>query len=294
MSFGFYLVDAFTTTPLMGNPCAVVLDADRLSAEQMLQIAREMNQSETAFLMNSDVADLKARYFTPAGEIPLAGHPTIASIHTAIQVGIISVQEGQNVFSLELNDGPIRIEVQKSQERTHIKMFQRKPQFGYIHDPGTVLPLFGLTGDDIMPGSVIQTVSTGTPQMMILLTGQKVLKKIQLKVDSYNAYKEEKKFFSTHLFCLKGISDDAQTFARHFVAPPDLIEDAFTGSATGNMGAYLWKYELIVKPTFIAEQGHWMGRPGRALVEVIGPAAAMESVAIAGAAVTTVKGELFL
>ncbi|MEL6823541.1 MAG: PhzF family phenazine biosynthesis isomerase, partial [Calditrichota bacterium] len=71
-------IDAFTERPYGGNPCAVVFDADFLSTEQMQTIALEMNLSETAFLMKSDKADFRARYFTPSEEIPLAGHPTIS------------------------------------------------------------------------------------------------------------------------------------------------------------------------------------------------------------------------
>jgi PhzF family phenazine biosynthesis protein len=72
-------VDAFTDRPLKGNPCAIVFDADSLDDATMLAIAREMNLSETAFVLRSDIADVRARYFTPAEEIPLAGHPTIAT-----------------------------------------------------------------------------------------------------------------------------------------------------------------------------------------------------------------------
>ena len=100
-------------------------------------------------------------------------------------------------------------------------------------------------------------------------------------------------FFSPHLFCLGGVEVGA-TFARHFGAPPDTMEDPFTGSATGGMAAYLWHYGLIEQPTFIAEQGHWINRPGRAQVEVIGPRDAIETVKVGGPAVTVLTGELTL
>jgi trans-2,3-dihydro-3-hydroxyanthranilate isomerase len=74
--------------------------------------------------------------------------------------------------------------------------------------------------------------------------------------------------------------------------PPDTQEDAFTGSATGGMAAYLWKYGLLKKKTFVAEQGHWMGRPGKAFVELIGPTEDIECVCVTGSAVTVVKGTL--
>ncbi|HKG21794.1 MAG TPA: PhzF family phenazine biosynthesis protein [Blastocatellia bacterium] len=81
--------------------------------------------------------------------------------------------------------------------------------------------------------------------------------------------------------------------ARHFGVPPDTREDPFTGSATGGMAAYLWHYGLIYQHRFIAEQGHWMHRPGEATVEVIGPPEAIETVKAGGPAVTVMRGELF-
>jgi trans-2,3-dihydro-3-hydroxyanthranilate isomerase len=101
----------------------------------MLSIAREMNQSETAFLMKSQTADLRARYFTPEREIPLAGHPTIASIHAALELGWLSANQAE--ISLELNEGPIRVGLEESPEGLLIRMFQRKPVFGEIHDPAS-------------------------------------------------------------------------------------------------------------------------------------------------------------
>ena len=74
----------------------------------------------------------------------------------------------------------------------------------------------------------------------------------------------------------------AQTFARHFGTPPDLMEDPFTGSATGGMAAYLWRYNLIAEPAFIAEQGHWMNRPGQGTAEVIGPPDDIQTVKVGG------------
>ena len=101
-------------------------------------------------------------------------------------------------------------------------------------------------------------------------------------------------FFSPHLFCLGGATPRGHTFARHFGVPPDATEDPFTGSATGGMAAYLWRYGLIAGPRFVAEQGHWMGRPGHADVEVVGPPDAIETVRVGGAAVTVLRGELAL
>jgi trans-2,3-dihydro-3-hydroxyanthranilate isomerase len=160
--------------------------------------------------------------------------------------------------------------------------------------PEEVMPVFGLTAADVLPDAPLQTVSTGTPQLMIPVRDLDVLRRINVNMLSYVALHERGDFFSTHLFCLRGITDQGHTFARHFSPPPDVFEDPFTGSATGGMGAYLWHHGLIDRPTFIAEQGHWMHRPGLAKVEVVGPRDDIETVKVGGSAVTVLRGELVL
>src|SRR5215510_14136270 len=92
-TFPFMWVDAFTDRSLGGNPCAIVFDADSLDDTTRLAIAHEMNLSETAFVVQSSVADFGARYFTPAEEIPLAGHPTIATTWALIEAGKLLLKE---------------------------------------------------------------------------------------------------------------------------------------------------------------------------------------------------------
>ncbi|MBC6989521.1 PhzF family phenazine biosynthesis protein [Hymenobacter sp. BT491] len=295
-SLPFLLVDAFTTTPLGGNPCAVVLDADELSIETMQRLAREFNQSETAFVRRSSVAEFGVRYFTPAEEIPLAGHPTIATITALLHTGRLTLTGATTTLQLELLEGPIRIDVEApatSHEPPQVLMTQRRPVFGSLHDPAVVMPLFGLTADDLAPGAPIQTVSTGTPQLMMLVRDHDALRRASLPdpagLDRYRAASD---FFSPHLFCLGGATAAGDTFARHFCTPPDVAEDPVTGSATGGMAAYLWHYGHLQKPEFIAEQGHWLGRPGTVTVSIKGPREAIESIQIGGTGVVVVEGLL--
>src|SRR5512147_2837946 len=103
----FMQVDAFTTTPLGGNPCAIIFNADDVDDATRLAIAREMNLSETSFVVRSDIADFGARYFTPAEEIPLAGHPTIATVCALIDSGRLKLTGNLTTISLELRVGLI-------------------------------------------------------------------------------------------------------------------------------------------------------------------------------------------
>jgi len=289
MKLPYLLIDAFTEKPLTGNPCAVFFDTDGLEPGTMQRIASEMNLSESAFVSRSNTADFRVRYFTPAEEIPLAGHPTIATTWALIDSGKIDLSTRE--ISLELNDGPITVTIDgKTGSLPLITMTQRPPQFLSTHDPYKVMPIFGLTEDDLLPDSCVQTVSTGTPQLMIPLKGHASLRKAKLEFSAYTAYRDASDFFSPHLFCLNGFTTAGDVASRHFGVPPDTIEDPFTGSATGGMIAYLWHYKLIRKRKLIVEQGHWMGRPGTGYAEIIGPPDTIDTVRVSGTAVTVIRG----
>lgn len=293
--YPFLLVDAFTDRALAGNPCAIVFESDDMDENLMQAIALEMNLSETAFVRRSSVADFGARYFTPKEEIPLAGHPTIATVFGLVDTGRLKLTSERTSIQLELRVGPIPVEiVTRNGKVTEVIMSQKKPQFLSVHDPKKVVLAFGIRVEDLLQGFPVQTVSTGTPQLMVPLNNQEALRHLQLDVPAYTKLREGSDFFSPHLFCLKGFTAEGQTSARHFGVPPDTPEDPFTGSATGGMAAYLWKYGLLKEPHFVAEQGHWMKRPGKAKVEIVGPRENIETVRVGGGAVTIVRGELGL
>lgn len=294
-TYPFLQVDAFTNKPLGGNSCAVFLDTDEMDAVTMQAIAREQNLSESAFVRRSTVADFGVRYFTPSEEIPMAGHPTIATTVALVAAGRLALTGERTAFMLELKVGPIPIEIHaQAGQVEQVIMSQKPPQFLATHNPAEVLPCFGLLPEDALPNVPIQVVSTGTPQLMVPLRDHDALRRAALHMEHYAALRAQGGFFSAHLFCLGGITPAGDTFARHFVAPPDLIEDPVTGSATGGMGAYLWHYGLLDQPRFVAEQGHWMQRPGTVSVEVVGPRDAIETVRVGGAGVVVIRGELSL
>jgi len=294
-SYPFMQIDAFTDRPLGGNPCAVLFDTDDLADETMQAVALEMNLSETAYARSSRVADFGARYFTPADEIPLAGHPTIATVFGLVHTGRLALQGSHTRITLELKAGVIPIDIFAREGKVErIVMTQKPPRFLRTYDPAAVMPVFGLSSADVLPGMPIQTVSTGTPSLQIPLVGHEALRRAALDIQAYNALKAAGDFFGPHLFCLGGATPAGDTFARHLGAPPDTIEDPFTGSATGSMAAYLWRYGLIERPAFAAEQGHWMGRPGIGWVEVDGPREQPAAVRVGGQAAPVVEGIITL
>lgn len=294
-TYPFMQIDAFTDHPLGGNPCAVIFDTQDMDDATMLAVAREMNLSETAFVRPSNVADFGVRYFTPAEEIPLAGHPTLATTFALVAGGRLKLTAEHVTIQLELKHGPIPVEIySRGGQVERIVMTQRKPQFLSQHDPAEVLPVFGLSAADALPGYPVEVVSTGTPQLMAPLRSLEALRRVRLDMAAYENLRARLGFFSPHLFCLQGVTTLGRTFARHFGTPPDLLEDPFTGSATGGMACYLWKHGLIDQPSFVAEQGHWMGRPGLGTAEVIGPRDDIQTVKVGGGAALCLRGELVL
>ena len=215
-------VDAFTDQPLGGNPCAILFDTADLDPPTMLAIAREMNLSETAFVRHSNIADYGVRYFTPAEEIPLAGHPTIATTFALVETGRLKLQGSVTTIQLELQVGVINVEIFTAHNRIQqIVMSQQKPKFLMTHSPEEVMPIFSLSPVDALTGVPIQTVSTGTPQLMVPARDKEVLRRAHVNIPAYTRYRAKSDFFSPHLFCLEGITPQGDTFARHFGVPPD-------------------------------------------------------------------------
>jgi trans-2,3-dihydro-3-hydroxyanthranilate isomerase len=294
-SFRLLQVDAFTHVPLGGNPCAVVMEADSLSEKEMLMIAKEMNLSETAFTVSSETADFGARYFTPAGEIPFAGHPTVATVIALEAEGFLELPPGagSREVSLELPVGNIPVLLERAEKgNLRVTMTQNAPEFLRTYRPEDILPCFSLSKEDLLEDLPLQTVSTGTPQLMIPLRGHRALRLASPNLPMLAKLVKEGDFSSIHLFCLGGMTPRGATAARHFSAPPEVLEDPFTGSATGSMGAYLWHYELLKEPAFLAEQGHWLYRPGEAAVEVLGDRKDIRGIKVGGGGVTVFRGEL--
>ncbi|HET9037791.1 MAG TPA: PhzF family phenazine biosynthesis protein [Myxococcaceae bacterium] len=287
------LVDAFTDRPFSGNACAVVLDAGGLSRELMQSIAREMNQSETAYVLGGSGTRFDVRYYTPGEEIPLAGHPTIATTAALADAGRLVPTGPRTEVTFALRDGPISIGYEKRPAGLpRVVMTQRRPEFLQTLDRAAVAPVVGLKASDLLTDAPVQVVSTGTPQLMIPVATADALRRARLDVPAYVALRAREKFFSVHLFVLEGATPRGRTFARHFGVPPDHTEDPVTGSATGGMGAYLFHHRLVREQDFLAEQGHWMGRPGAVEVHLEGSPDDVRSVSVAGPAVVVARGTL--
>lgn len=293
MTYEFDWVDAFTTHPFGGNACVVVHGAGALNIEQRLALVNETSLSECAYLVASDVADFGARYYVSHQEILMAGHPTIATVTSLLDRGSVPLVGGRADFTLEVGAGVLPISVADGV----ITMTQLAPVFGAVHDPAEIAQLYGLAAADIV--GIPQTVSTGTPFCIAVLRDMAALRRAELDMTRIKAYHAARglgadKAMEPFLVVREGATEEGDTFSRLLLPPPMPAEDPFTGSATGCMAAYLWHHGLIENASFVAEQGHWMGRPGSAQVEVLGPREAPTGVKVGGQGVVLMRGELAL
>ncbi len=296
-SYEFDWVDAFTDTPFGGNGCAVVHDAAEIAPQTCMQYVRETSLVECTFLEASDIADAKVRYFIAAREIPFAGHPTIATVASMINRGAVSLTGERTEITLETGAGLIPIVIETGQGLATIRMTQRKPEFGEIADPAAVAAVVGLDAADIAHPP--QFVSTGLPFCVTVLRDHAALRRARMDPEALTRFRAgcalpDADVMEPYLVTLSGATDRGDTFSRLLLAPPHPAEDAFTGSATGCAGAYLWHHGLIEGASYTAEQGHWMDRPGRAAVNVLGPRNAITGVEVAGTGVVLMQGTLTL
>ena len=183
--YRFVQVDVFTREIFGGNPLAVYPDADGLDREEMQRIAREMNLSETAFVVtpSSSEADFRVRIFTPQREIPFAGHPVIGTCFVLGEEGRIGPKEGKRVIKLELGLGIFPVEVVfLGGEPVLVKMEQRSPEFlGVYGEMELLARLLSLPLErlDLLKGPA-EVVSTGLPFLIIPLTSQRALSQAKI------------------------------------------------------------------------------------------------------------------
>ncbi len=283
--YRFMWVDAFTGTAMGGNPCAVVFGADDIPVETRIAYVRETGLVECAYLQASGKADFGARYYMANKEILLAGHPTIATCAALEEAGMV---QGRDSFTLEIGAGVIPIDIARGEGPTVFTMTQFAPEFGREYPPGEIAALLGLSPDDIL--GTPQTVSTGTAFCVTVLRDHDALRRARLDLEAFAAYRPSTDFNEPFLCVTEGFTAAGDTAARMMLLPPLPAEDPFTGSATGCMACYLWANGLIASPRFVAEQGHGMGRPGRAEVEVLGPRDEITGVRVGGSGVVLMDG----
>ena len=286
----FDWVDAFSDVAFGGNGCAVVHGGAALPDEVCLAYVRETSLVECTYTGPSELADIRVRYFLATREVPFAGHPTIATVAALKARGYMT---GDRIV-LETGAGLVPVTLT---EDGLFEMTQIAPRFGLRPDPALVSRAIGLPEAAI--AAPPQFVSTGLPFCITLLRDHADLRQARLDAEGLRDLAALQGFDGSDmaepfLVTLKGATEAGQTFSRLLLAPPSPPEDPFTGSATGAMASYLWHNGLLDASGFVAEQGHWMGRPGQARVSRVGSADQIEGVRVAGAGYVLMSGTVYL
>jgi trans-2,3-dihydro-3-hydroxyanthranilate isomerase len=291
-------VDVFTDVPFGGNPAAVILDAHNVSDEAMCLIAQEMNVRETVFVSKSSVADFRFRYLTPNGELGFSGHPTIAGFLALVDAGQIQLRSDITVHSLETSTGVLNVDIVKNEKAGlhEVQITHKTPQFLETYDPKEYAEAFGLSLADILSPNPLQTVSTGTPHLMIPVSTQRSLDRIRPDWERLAELHKQGDYASISIFtrATRDPTSDAQV--RHFAPAFGVPEDPVSGSAAGSLGSYLIQYGLM-EPTLpvtsiVVEQGHYLKRPGRIFVEVRGRKESIDQVKVSGTGVPILRGSI--
>ncbi|MER2039014.1 MAG: PhzF family phenazine biosynthesis isomerase [Solibacillus sp.] len=262
-------IDAFSSIPDRGNPAGVVLNGKDFSEQEMQQIAKKIGFNETAFILPSEVADFRIRYFTPGHEMNLCGHATMGAVFALQQECLLQ----NSCITIETLVGVLPIKVQHSSGEIRIHMQHAKPQF--IEFTGSVQHLaaaIGLSLDEIDHSLPIVYGSTGTWTLIVPIKQLSSFQKMKPKTEQFPEILLDMPKSSVHPICFEVRDVDNDMHARHFSSPySGTVEDAVTGTGSGVMGAYYKQYvhpSVPLPTTFKVEQGHEINKDGLVYVHL--------------------------
>jgi len=289
--FPFVQLDVFTTVPLEGNQLAVLPDARGLSDAEMQSVAREMNLSETTFVLPRDAGTerergVRVRIFTPQEELPFAGHPTLGTAMVLRNGG-----SGGEEIALDLNVGRIPVRFSMRDGLPFGVMTQRDPEFGQTHPREAVARAAGLDLADIAEDVPVETVSTGLRYAMVPLKSRAVLERLAPAWGPMGEYlkKTDAKFF--YFVSRQALNPEARLQTRMIFYNG---EDPATGSAAGPCAAWAVKYGVVpADQQVLLEQGVEMKRRSRIFVAASMQAGTIVNVRVGGHAAEVIRGEIF-
>jgi trans-2,3-dihydro-3-hydroxyanthranilate isomerase len=286
-----YTLDVFTNKHYAGNPLAVIIDGDGLSAARMQAIAREMNLSETVFVQRPTSARALARLriFTTTRELPLAGHPVIGTWFLLAELGVVPPSNGEVHVWQQLTAGVLPVTIAfHGGKPARVTMTQRPARFFPAHvQKKELMQSLGLRVSDLHPRLPLEYVSTGIFNLMVPLRNRSALKKIRMDVHALADLISE---HGTLAYCF-ALGGRGKAFARGMI-PWELYEDPATGSAGGSLAAYLVRHgELEAEAPLAITQGVEMGRESHIHVRVVRERKQLIPL-VSGSAVRIVEGHI--
>lgn len=297
-TFRVYQVDAFTKEKFTGNPAGVVPDAQGLSEAQMQSLARELNNSETAFLFPGKEGeyDVHIRFFTVTREMPLCGHATVASHYVrALEQGLDRATVVQKCGA-----GTFAVDVERSGEGWQVTMSQGEARIGAELAPehrARMLAALGLTEEDLRPDCPVVPATTGAAKVMVGIREVEKLHALRPNMEALKELSADIGINGYHVFTLHP-GEELLVHGRMFAPANGNNEDPVTGTSNGPLGAYLVHFGLVPaegdEVRFVAAQGEAMGRPGSMEVRVALKNGQPGEVRIVGDAVVAFRAEIEL
>jgi len=283
-----FQVDAFTRTQFTGNPAGVVLGADELSDDEMLAIARELHNADTAFVLapNGDDHDIRVRFFTPRTEASFVGHATVAANY------VLSRERGSAPrIRQRQRSGLVEVSIRGGGEDRRVAIRQPVPQMGRElneRERLAVLDALALSTTDIDTRCPLLIGGAPSSRLLIGVHGEDQLRQLKPDMNRLTTLSAQLGASGYFVFTLEPNSDGSLTHSRMFCPALGIPEDPVSGNAHGILGAYLARQGLIgpqnERAAFIGAQGQSLHRPGRVEVELEWRAGTLEAVWIVGQA----------
>jgi trans-2,3-dihydro-3-hydroxyanthranilate isomerase len=311
-NYRFLQLDVFTDIAFAGNALAVFPEAEGLSSEQMMKISREMNLSETVFVLKPDADDKNSvlrrlRIFTPTREIPFAGHPIVGTWNALAREGVVPLPADgngwQRIFH-EVGIGVLPVDIEfKDGQPVQVVMtqgaFQILAEIDDANEQAEVALALGIAREDLDEELPIQVITTGLSCLVVPIRSIADLRDCRINAALLAEIYTRHGGTGCHAFTRETLDVGASRAHARFFAPADNIpEDPATGSACGALGAYLVHHGgLTLEPEngrfkFVIEQGDFIHRPSRINLDVKGQRGRVEEVTVGGPSVLVARGEV--
>jgi len=293
----YHLADVFTTQLFGGNQLAVFPDARDIAPGLMQKIARELNLSETSFVLPPEDAssDFRLRIFTPAMELPMAGHPTVGTAFILARLGLIDSSSREAVVRFEEGVGIIRVSLEFSGgEPAMIWMDQPPPEFS---DPAldrqAIASLLSIEQAGLDPDLPVEVVSCGVPFLYVPVRDLTTIRALKLRLDLWEELLKDSEAPQVFAFTREVERPGSTVHSRMFAPAMGIAEDPATGGASGPLGCYLVKHGVAAEGVpIVSEQGIEMGRPSFIHVEIRRDGDGFSGVRVGGESVYVGEGAL--
>ena len=289
MKINVYTLNSFAKTKEGGNPAGVVINADVLSEDEMRKVAAALGFSETAFVLQSNLADFRVRFFTPNEEVDLCGHATIATFHAMSELNLLK----PGAYKQETRAGVLGIELQNDH---FVMMEQALPVFSEMPDKAEIADSLNISASQMETDLAAQIVSTGLRDIMIPVKCIETLDAIRPDMKKIEEISQKYNTVGYHVFSLQSLYGDT-AYCRNFAPLYGIPEEAGTGTSNGALASYLYHYGIIndeqaLHLTF--EQGYAMNRPSEIRVSLAVKDNRISSVKVGGNAMnlTLLKVEI--